>query len=490
MGSIKQVTAMMEPAAKVNRGALTLLGGILLIAAALRVSAAAGDLWVDEVWSLYNIGRARAAASPGNWLALFFHTNTHPLTTLSMILLGPEASAFSYRVLSVVSGIATVALAAVIGWRRSPREGLICAAMVCVSYPMVHYAGEARGYAPMLLAALAAFWVLEHHLQAPSPGKAWAFIAVSMLGLATHLTFIAVLAGLGVWASVILFQRSKTVVKALAKLTVLFGVQAIVITAYGAVAVSNLVHKVLFILTVSDSVTIMADLTFGIDPYARLPAVALGVALTGAIWWIRRQGDGSWVFFAFIVVYPLAFILFDPVDANEPRYFLTSALFALIIAARCLAGLMAATRWTRTAAAGLLALFVIGNGLMLEKFRQGGRGNYVGVLQTIAAAGIGDGEPARVSGYRELRVGEVLRYYARKQGLGDTISFVSIVEDERNPAPWFIDGGFSDGFTARRPDPVISRPDGKGGTAPYRLMAVFPHWGFSGDSLAVYRRDR
>ena len=70
MGSIKQVTAMMEPAAKVNRGALTLLGGILLIAAALRVSAAAGDLWVDEVWSLYNIGRARTAASPGNWLAL------------------------------------------------------------------------------------------------------------------------------------------------------------------------------------------------------------------------------------------------------------------------------------------------------------------------------------------------------------------------------------------------------------------------------------
>ena len=68
-----------------------------------------------------------------------------PLVAALLIILVPGSARY-YR---------SVAVAAAIGWRRSPREGLICAAMVCVSYPMVHYAGEARGYAPMLLAALA-----------------------------------------------------------------------------------------------------------------------------------------------------------------------------------------------------------------------------------------------------------------------------------------------------------------------------------------------
>lgn len=482
---------MPKTAANGDRTAVALLAAIVAVAAVLRVWSAAGELWVDEVWSLYNIGLARAAPSPGNWLALFFHTNTHPLTTLSMIVIGPEASAFAYRAPSVVSGIATVALGGVIGWRRSRTEGLIAAAMLAVSYPMVHYAGEARGYAPMLLAALAAYWLLERHLQAPSPGKAAAFIAVSMLGLAAHLTFLAVLGGLGIWAAAVLFRRENLIVRTLAKLTILFGVQAIAITAYGAVAWNNMggvIH--LWPLPVAASVNAMIGLTFGAEPAAAaslMPGLVLALTLT--LWWVYRQGDGAWVFLAFLAIaYPLGFALADPSLGTVPRYFLASGLFALIVAARALAGLIAANRWTAAAAALLLATFAIGNGLMLEKFFNGGRGNYSGLLQTIA--GTAGDRPARVSGYRQLRVGEVLRYYARKQGLSDAIAFVSIAEDERDPAPWFIDGGISDGFTARAPEPVITRPDGQGGAAPYRLLAVFPHWGLSGDTLAVYRRDR
>ena len=82
---------------------------------------------------------------------------------------GPDATAFAYRLPSIISGIGMVVLAAIIGRRRNPREGLIGAALVAVSYPMVNYAAEARGYAPMLLAALAAYALLERWLEDERP---------------------------------------------------------------------------------------------------------------------------------------------------------------------------------------------------------------------------------------------------------------------------------------------------------------------------------
>ena len=45
--------------------ALALFGAVLFLAALLRVWSAGGDLWLDEVWSLYNLDLARAGPSAG-----------------------------------------------------------------------------------------------------------------------------------------------------------------------------------------------------------------------------------------------------------------------------------------------------------------------------------------------------------------------------------------------------------------------------------------
>ena len=112
-----------------------------------------------------------------------------------------------------------------------------------VSYPMVHYAGEARGYATMVLAALAAMYLLQTILEdpnpAPNPWRILAFITVSLLGFAAHLSFAVIETGLGIWAAAALFQRLASPLSAAARLTTLFGVQAIALTAYGAVAWNN-----------------------------------------------------------------------------------------------------------------------------------------------------------------------------------------------------------------------------------------------------------
>ena len=52
---------------------LAALGGILLVAFALRVVSAQGGLWLDEIWSLKNIALARTLPGDADWLALFFH---------------------------------------------------------------------------------------------------------------------------------------------------------------------------------------------------------------------------------------------------------------------------------------------------------------------------------------------------------------------------------------------------------------------------------
>ncbi len=470
-----------------KEAAFGLLGVILLVAGLLRVWGASGDLWMDEVWSLENIALSRTRPTAGNWLALFFHANTHPLNTLYLAFLGPDAGVFAYRALSVVSGIAAVAMAAVLGWRRSATEGLIAAAMVAVSYPMVHYAGEARGYSTMVLAALAAAWLMERYLEAPGPGRLVSFVLVSLLGLATHLSFLVVQAGLGIWAAVALYPRLRSLVSVLARLTVLFGVQTVVLTAYGAVAWNNFVG---FgggaFVPAMEAARDMAELTFGADPSARGSiAPVLALALAGAVWWLYRRGDGSWVFFLVVVlVYPLAYVIADPTYGMVPRYFIANALFALVIAARGLSLLMAGNRWTRAGAGVLLALFLLGNGLLLDRFLTTGRGDFAQAVRDIAAAHDGPG-PARVAGYHRFHISSVVAYHARAQGLEAAIRYVTPEEEAGAPAAWFIDGYFVD----RRPAPEISRQLEGPGLTPYTLEGVYPHWGLSGDTWAVYRRQ-
>jgi len=136
----------------------------------------------------------------------------------------------------------------------------------------------------------------------------------------------------------------------------------------------------------------------------------------------------------------------------------------------------------RVLAGAMLAVFLIGNGLLLEKFYSSGRGDYLSAVRFIAAnAGP---EPARVAGYHQFHVSTALAHAVRKLGLGETVRFVTRDEDKRFPAEWYIDRG----AYAPPPPPVIARPSSGGGLAAFKRMAVFPSWGLSGDTWVIYRR--
>lgn len=468
-------------------GAVLLLGVLLAAAAAIRLAAADGDLWLDEIWSLDNLALAMTWPTLGDRVALLFHDNTHPVNTLYLALVGPGAGPLAYRALSVFAGVATVAVAAAIGWRRTPLQGLISAGLVSVSYPMVHYSSEARGYGVMLLAALAAAWLMETYLERPGRLKAAAFAAVSLLGLASHPTFLPVLAALGAWAAMALYSRHGSAVSTAAGLVVLFGAPLIAFEAFAIVAWNNWMIGGAPPADAAGSAAILTLLTFGIDAYgggAAIHALALAGPALGAltVWWLARRGDASWVFFLLMVlVFPLALIVIESPWPVWPRYFIVHGLFALILAARGLSLLAGQGAAGKAMAAVALAGFAIGNALLLDSFFAAGRGHYGQALDLIADRSPG---PVTVAGYPEFSVATLIVHHARARGLEGTVSFVPVAEDAGPPADWFIDGRSG----RQRPKPVIYRTHGGSGVAAYRVVEVFPHWGLSGTTWALYRR--
>ena len=132
------------------------VGAATLAGLALRIAAARGGLWTDEAWSV--IYAARAGDAAGVFLRIN-HDNNHHLYSLWLQAIGPTASPMLARLPAIVAGTLCVPLAALTVARRSAWAGIVAAILFAVSPTMVNFGSEARGYSPMLLAALAFLWL-------------------------------------------------------------------------------------------------------------------------------------------------------------------------------------------------------------------------------------------------------------------------------------------------------------------------------------------
>lgn len=463
------------------------LVAIIAVATALRIGAAQGDLWVDEIWSLDQLAVARAADSAEVWLALLFHDNTHALNTLYLAAIDAlwtePPPALAYRGLALVSGSAAVVVAAALGWHKSPLGALVAALMVGLSYPMVHYAGEARGYGPMLLAALLACWLMSHHLQRPGAWTGVAFVAVSLLGLAAHLTFAVAEAGLAAWAAWAFHRQRPGTAATMARLVPLFGLQLIAVTAYATVAVNALVIGGDNFEPAAASIAIITLYTFGLAPTWLGPYLTLfmfGFLAAAAVIWLAWRDVASWPVFAVIVLAcPVAALLVEDRPYVLPRYFLVCLPFALMLAAEALTELMERGGLARRLAAAALIAFAAGNAGLLTNFLHHGRGDYAAAVALIAEAGP---DHARVAGFPPFSVGTMFRHHARRHPAAKRLSFVDDTAARQRPADWFIAARGA----GRAPAAELIR---QGGGA-YGLVRSFAHWGLAGDTWDVYRRRR
>lgn len=408
---------------------------MLCVAAALRLWAATGDLWLDEIWSLQI---AEALSSPLDVLRVRA-SNSHPLETFLLWEIGRTDWLLAYRLPNVVAGVAAVALAGAIGWRRGRQEALAGLILMGTSCLAIHYASEARGYAFVMAFTLAGVWALEHRA-APRPWPWVLLFGTSVaLGLLSHVNFVFAYAALFLWSAAAEWRarRPAAAVRALAlwhgiPMLALFGLwlpYAVRLQVGGAPP-----------RALGDALLEIASLSMGLPesgPFAWLGAGLAAVAVVAGLLLLARERDPRWMLFAFgIVLLPGAWLWLTPPSYLSPRYLLVAVTFFLVLLAELCGRVYRSGRAACLVCAGLLVAFVAGNAFRIAPLLRDGRGSYREALSWMAERS--PGAVVSVTSNLDFHTRIVFGYYARALPSGRALRYYEWEERPVGGTEWLI----------------------------------------------------
>lgn len=144
-----------------DRRAASLLAAIVALGLALRIAGAQGGLWLDEAWSAV---MAHEANTPAGVFFQINHDNNHHLNSLWLQMVGLDAPSWLMRALSIATGTLAIPVAAALARPRGQVAAAVAAILFATSPILVTMGSEARGYAPMVLALLAATLFVDRTL--------------------------------------------------------------------------------------------------------------------------------------------------------------------------------------------------------------------------------------------------------------------------------------------------------------------------------------
>jgi hypothetical protein len=464
------------PADPSPRTALFGCGLAVAVGAALRLPGLATDLWLDEIWSIL---RVEPLASPLGVFTALHDSNNHHLNSLWLYAVG-DAPAWLLRLPAFLAGTASIALCAWLAARRGRLEALLAAWLCALSFALVHFSSEARGYAAVVFFALAAQCLLERDLAAPRRGRALLFGACVVAGFLSQLVFLFYQAGAAAqmlwhWRAlplrVLALRLAERHAPALAALALLYAVDLRPLVVGGG--------------DPTDVTLLLAQAvgwTFGL-PIARalaLPdALALGALVAAGLALRARRGDDSWIALGVAIALPVAvFALLRP-QMIPFRYFLIGSAFALLLAADLFASGLRAGGARRAAAVLALCAFALGNLAHWRAFTQLGRGGFRSALHAMARET--RGPVVTVASDHDFRNRLVLAYYARELPPGKRLVYVPRDRFRSAQPEWLIR------HAPARPANPLQRLGVDG--IPYALFAEYDHAAISGFYWALYRRE-
>ena len=462
----------------VPEGTLTVLcaAGLLVAGLVVRMLAARGDLWLDELWSI-SIANRLPRALDALTLA---HDNNHALNTLFVRLLlgsGFPIDPLVVRSLSVVTGTAAVGLLAMVARRWGRPAAWVALILGGSCYLLVHYSSEERGYMPMLCFLLLCMVVAREGIDDPKAWRLGLFGASSVLAFTAHLLFVAPAVAIGLWiglrATGSFWQR----------LLCLLRWEAIPLAGAGATWVfraSRLYRggadeepqwrgaAQLFSSAVGGPLQGRAAILVAL-------LVAGGIILV-AVRWLPLADRVLVLVGAFLL--PASFIL-TGARFGASRYFLGSVPFVLLAAACGLGRALAANaRIWRTTGALALAATVFGSARHIDRLLRDQRGHYTKAVERMAS----DDAAAeiQVAGDHDFRVGWVLDLYGNNLPPGRRLVYHPLA-----PAPpateWFVAHSLD-------PDAQLAATIVRA-NHPYRLVERFASAPLSGTVLFLYRRS-
>ncbi len=182
-----------------------------------------GDVWLDEIWSTEWADRA---GSPWEVLSRFPHDNNHPVNTWWLMIVGTSGSPMAWRALAVLAGVLSIDLVGRLAALIDPAARGLASLLVALSFPLILYFSEARGYGPAVACSLISAMILFR--ARATFGWIAAFWIVSLLGLLSHATFVMVLLALGTWKTIVEVRSGRH----FAELMLWFGVPGLAVTAY------------------------------------------------------------------------------------------------------------------------------------------------------------------------------------------------------------------------------------------------------------------
>lgn len=506
-------------------------GLIVLAGVILRIAAAQGELWLDEVWSIVML--RESVTTPLEILTKLRHDNNHFLNSFWIWCLPSNAPDLLYRIPSLVAGSLVIPLACLI-WRQEmlgrdemdlrradlrqktlspasvsdprnqPRTSLlwIPALLFSVSILPVQYSSEARGYGSLCFFVLAAHCLqkrLTHGssetppeakrrqlpakrtAQSPHPDDLMtnaSYTACCCLGFLSHATF------LQYWLPATLVAamsfRSRTWLFQII-LPGSFFLLLWLVNLQGMQTGGGTVRDYFSVLLETMSFVIGSPAG---QSHASWNAVLMLMIFLPAVVHCYRHCRSDFVILAGSTVIVPAFLLVIMGRADiYPRYFLVGTLFLCLALSSwltdlCFRGRSDSSRWQVISGMLILSAIVAGHLTLDSDLLSHRRSHYQDALRRMTAEQRDATEGTVLVGVdHPFRHAMMLAYYMPTSELRDRIQLA--VDPSERPE-WFLQHDIL--HTDKAPE-TIQRPNGQ----EFTLVQEFPSSPLSGWDLLLYR---
>jgi hypothetical protein len=459
------------------------LGALILIAFLLRLYAATDNFWLDEIFTYYlAVGQVHSVADVFTGVRV----EHQPLVTLTLYLMGDSANWLLYRLPSVISGTGVLALMAWAGYSRMSKKTLLATvAVAAVSYPLVVYASEARGYAPAAFFSLVMFVLIDAYRRRRNAWYLPGFWLATALAVLYHPAAVCIAFSLGLWSVVHEWRVGGGVGRGVRELALCYAVPLVftvclyltVMRHWGSVG-----GDVLPLLRVLGD-TMAAAIGFPMQPEFRWAALFLGGALliSSLLILARRVRSDIWIFYlSALLLAPALMLAFNSRPYVYVRYFVVLFPFFYLMLGEAADAVAGKFKGLRPAIVALCLLMLAGHVLATADFLRVGRGRYQDAVTYMAANT--PRAAVQVGGDHDFRNGLPVFFYSRY--LPDNRSMVYLRAGDWPPEgpDWYlVHNTCSEAF--------LPLTEVRVGGRTYRLVKTYPLMGLSGMGWHLYRND-
>jgi hypothetical protein len=457
---------------------ILLLSG-LLIASLLIVLAARGDLWLDEIWSLWF---AENAVSPLDLLTRFQHDNNHLLNTLYLYLLGQQSNLYLYRLLAVTSGLGSLILLTFLARQKGAFESLCVLFMAGTSYPLILYFSEARGYAPAIFFALLAYLLLQRCLKNSSLLNLALFWTAVVLGILAHLTFVNILLALFCLTLGHEYYSHSPPGMSIKRIASLYVVPFVFFGIFYFTFVTPMIIGGGDSFNYWDVVSYATVLISGFPEgqFARFVAFAFYAGSVGVgVYILFRNRNEQWLFYLVaLVAGPTLMLFVARPQVLYFRYFVVCFPFYYLLMGSVLGGYCRGTSvkymWAGIA---IVCLMAVGHASRVIPLLKLGRGGYMTALSYISTHT--PGQTLRIGSDHDFRNGMVLSFYSRFLPGQKRVDFINQGRIAEERPDWILTHSQDLSYQP----PTVLRSDN---SVNYRLVEQYRFAGDSGWNWFLY----